>query len=150
MADQLPQIPDLPAATITGLGVLGVIVELAEEIAHEVAVMGGGQYQFQPEELQAVLTQWKGLQQTVESALSQVHVRAPHNSTVLAPGNESASSTVANAAHTTNVAYQQYLTSMQTYIAGYVTDLTNALNNYLTTEHSNAGLSTSAQHSLQG
>jgi hypothetical protein len=149
MADQLPQIPDLPAAAITGMGALGVIVQIAEEVAHEVAAMGGGRYQFQPDELQSVLTQWKNLQHTVDTALSQVHVRAPHNPTVLAPGNESASTTVADAAHTTNLAYQQYLKSMQAYIAGYVTDLTNALNNYLTTEHSNASLSRGAQQSLQ-
>jgi hypothetical protein len=151
MADQLPQLPQLPPAlgVITGMSGLAAIVQVAEEIAHEVQVMGGGKYAFQPEELRSVLAQWKSLQQTVESAQSHVHAKAPHNSTVLAPGNETASDSVANAAHTTNTAYQTYLKSMQAYIQGYVADLQGVLDNYLGTESANTGLATGAQNSLR-
>jgi hypothetical protein len=151
MADQLPQLPELPPAlgAITGISGLAAIVQVAEEIAHEVQVMGGGKYAFHPEELRSVLAQWKALQQTVESAQGHVHAKAPHNSTVLAPGNENASDSVASAAHTTNTAYQTYLKSMQAYINGYVTDLQGVLDNYMGTESNNAGLATGAQNSLQ-
>jgi hypothetical protein len=151
MADQLPQLPELPPAlgAITGISGLAAIVQVAEEIAHEVQVMGGGKYAFHPEELRSVLAQWKALQQTVESAQGHVHAKAPHNSTVLAPGNENASDAVANAAHTSNSAYQAYLKSMQAYINGYVTDLQGVLDNYMGTESANTGLATGARNSMQ-
>jgi hypothetical protein len=111
--------------------------------------MGGGKYQFHPDELQAVLKQWQGLQNTITAAKSTVHVRVPHSPTVMMPGNESASTTVSDAAHTTNVAYQDYLASMETYVNGYVERLTTALNNYMQTEQNNSGLATGAQSHLQ-
>jgi hypothetical protein len=85
----------------------------------------------------------------VETALQHVGTRTPHNSAVLAPGNEVASDSAANAAHTTNQAYQTYLKSMQAYIHGYVTDLQGVLDNYLGTESANTGLATGAQSSMQ-
>jgi hypothetical protein len=148
MADQLPQLPPELGA-ITGISGLAAIVQVAEEIAHEVQVMGGGKYAFQPDELRSVLAQWKSLQQTVETAMHHVGTKTPHNSAVLAPGNEVASNAAANAAHTTNTAYQTYLKSMQTYIQGYVTDLQGVLDRYMGTESDNTGLATGAQSSLQ-
>ena len=55
----------------------------------------------------------------------------------------------ANAAHTTNQAYQTYLKSMQAYIHGYVTDLQGVLDNYLGTESANKGLATGVHSSMQ-
>jgi hypothetical protein len=152
MADQLPQLPpQLPPAlgAVTGMSGLAAIVQIAEEIAHEVQVMGGGKYAFHPEELRSVLAQWKSLQQTVETAMGHVGAKTPHSPTVLAPGNETASDSAANAAHTTNSAYQTYLKSMHAYIQGYVTDLQGVLDRYMGTESSNTGLATGAQSSLR-
>jgi hypothetical protein len=150
MADQLPQFQDLTAASgISGIAGVALIAEEAAALVREVAAMGGGKYRFHPDELQAVLTQWTDLYDTVTNAMSNVKVRVPHSPSVLAPGNESASSTVATAAHTTNDAYNTYLASMQKYIGTYVDKLTTALNNYMETEENNSGLSRGAQHHLQ-
>jgi hypothetical protein len=149
MADQLP-IQDLaPISAVTGIAGIALIAEeVAALVAKEASAMGGGRYQFHPEELQSVLTQWRGLQDSINSALTTVPSRTPHSPAVMTPGNESASTTVADAAHTTNVAYQDYLHSMSTYVAGYVNKLTAALQGYLQTEENNAGLSRSAQSHL--
>lgn len=151
MADQLPQFEDLTAVSaISGVaGVALIAQEVAALVSREAADMGGGKYQFHPAELQAVLNQWTDLYHTVSNAMSNVKVRVPHTPTVLAPGNESASTTVADAAHTTNTAYNTYLTSMQTYIKGYIDKLTTAMNNYLETEENNSGLSRSSLNHLQ-
>jgi hypothetical protein len=147
MADQMPELT--PIAPVAGLdGIAMIAEEVAALVAREAAAMGGGKYKFHPEELQSVLTQWRELQTTISSAMTTVHTRTPHNPTVMEPGNESASTTVATAAHTTNVAYQDYLASMNTYVQGYVDKLTSALQNYLETEDNNAGLSRSAQGHL--
>lgn len=150
MADQLPQFQNLTTVgAVTGItGIAMIAEEAAALVAREAADMGGGRYQFHPEELQAVLKQWQGLQNTISAAMTTVHSRAPHNPTVLAPGNENASTVVADAAHTTNVAYQDYLASMQKYVSGYVERLTGALQNYLETESNNVGLSRGAQNHL--
>jgi PE family len=148
MADQLPQLPPELGA-ITGISGLAAIVQIAEEIAHEVQVMGGGKYAFQPDELRSVLAQWQSLQQTVETAMGHVGNKTPHNSAVLAPGNEVASDAAANAAHTTNTAYQAYLKSMDAYIKGYVKDLQGVLDNYMGTESANTDLATGARNSMQ-
>jgi hypothetical protein len=147
MADQMPELT--PIGPVTGLeGIAMIAEEVAALVAKEAAAMGGGKYQFHPEELQSVLTQWQDLQNTISSAMTTVHTRTPHSPTVMEPGNESASSTVATAAHTTNVAYQDYLASMNTYVQTYVDKLTSALNNYLQAEDNNAALSRSAQAHL--
>ncbi len=148
MADQLPQLPPELGA-ITGISGLAAIVQIAEEIAHEVQVMGGGKYAFHPDELRSVLAQWQSLQQTVETALQHVGTKTPHNSAVLAPGNEVASDAAANAAHTTNTAYQAYLKSMDAYITGYVKDLQGVLDNYMGTESANADLAAGARNSMR-
>jgi hypothetical protein len=145
MADQLPRMQELtPIAPVSGLaGIAMIAEEVAALVAREAADMGGGRYQFEPDELRSVLKQWQGLQHTISAAMTTVHTRAPHSPTVMEPGNESASTTVADAAHTTNVAYQDYLKSMNTYVQGYVDKLTTALNNYLETEANNVGLTRS-------
>jgi hypothetical protein len=150
MADQLPQFQDLTTVgAVSGIaGIAMIAEEAAALVARDAADAGGGKYQFHPDELASVLKQWQGLQNTISAAMTTVHSRAPHSPTVLAPGNENASSTVAGAAHTTNVAYQDYLQSMQTYVTGYVEKLSGALKNYLETESNNAGLSHSAQNHL--
>jgi PE family protein len=151
MADQLPGFQDLTTVgAVSGIAGIALIAEEAAAlVAREVADMGGGKYQFHPDELQAVLKQWQGLQHTINAAKSTVHVRVPHSPTVMMPGNESASTTVSDAAHTTNVAYQDYLASMETYVNGYVEKLTTALNNYLQTEQNNSGMAVGAQNHLQ-
>ena len=150
MADQLPQIQGLTAAGMTDIaGIAMIAEEVAALVAREVAESGGGNYKFHPDELQAVLSQWKGLQQTISSAMGTVHHRTPQSGAVMAPGNEHASDTVATAAHTMNVAYQDYLKSMQTYVTGYVDKLSTALDNYLTTEQNNSSLAGSASSHLQ-
>jgi hypothetical protein len=150
MADQLPQFQDLTApSAISGIAGVALIAEEAVALAREVAEMGGGKYRFHPDELQSVLTQWQGLYDTVNAAMSTVHTRVPHTPGVLAPGNETASTTVADAAHTTNSAYNAYLTSMKTYIGDYVDKLSTALNNYMETEANNAHLSSGARQHLQ-
>ena len=147
MADQMPELT--PIGPVTGLeGIAMIAEEVAALVAKEAAAMGGGKYQFHPEELQSILSQWRELQTTISSAMTTVHTRTPHSPTVMEPGNESASSTVATAAHTTNVAYQDYLASMNTYVQTYVDKLTSALNNYLQAEDNNAALSRSAQAHL--
>lgn len=147
MADQLPQFQDL--TTVGAVSGIAGIAMIAEEAAALVARdAGGGKYQFHPDELAGVLKQWQGLQNTISSAMTTVHSRAPHSPAVLAPGNENASSTMASATHTTNVAYQDYLQSMHTYVTGYVEKLSGALKNYMETEGNNASLSHSAQGHL--
>ncbi|HEX9335205.1 MAG TPA: hypothetical protein VF892_04950 [Pseudonocardiaceae bacterium] len=148
MADQLPEMPQLPPV-IAGLDPLAAIVQVAEEIAHEVSVMGGGQYAFQPDELRSVLAQWKELDHTVQSAMTPVRVRAATGPGALQPGNESASATASHAAHTTNQAYQAYLTSMHNYIQGYVTDLQGVLDRYTGTESANTSMATGQQGTLR-
>jgi hypothetical protein len=147
MADQLPDFQELAAVPAIS-GIAMIAEEVAALVAREAADMGGGSYQFHPDELRAVLKQWQGLQNTISAAMTTVHTHVPSSSTVLAPGNETASDKVASAARTTNVAYQDYLKSMQSYVEGYVNKLSGALNNYLVTESDNAGLSASAQHHL--
>lgn len=150
MADQLPQFQGLNAAGLTGIaGIAMIAEEAAALVAREVAESGGGNYQFHPDELQAVLTEWKGLQQTITSAMKTVHTRTPSSGAEMAPGNESASDSFAGTAHTMNLAYQDYLKSMQTYVTGYVDKLSTALNNYVTTEADNSSLAGSAQSHLQ-
>lgn len=147
MADQLPDFQDLAAVpAISGIALIAE--EVAALVAREAADMGGGHYQFQPDELRAVLKQWQGLQHTITAAMTTVHQHVPSTKTTLAPGNENASDAVATAAHTTNVAYQDYLRSMQSYVEGYVAKLNGALNNYLQTETNNASLSAGAQNHL--
>lgn len=149
MAEQLPQFQDLATAGVPGIaGIAMIAEEVAALVAREAAEAGGGHYAFQPDELRAVLNQWQGLQNTITSAMSTVTSRTPHSPMQLAPGNETASDSVAGAAHATNAAYQDYLKSMHTYVAGYVDKLSSALNNYLTTEANNEALSRSAQSHL--
>lgn len=151
MADQLPQFQDLAAVgAVSGIaGIAMIAEEAAALVAREAADSGGGKYQFSPDELRAVLKQWQDLQQTITSARGTVPNRVPSSAPVMAPGNENASDTVARAAHATNLAYQDYLASMDKYVSGYVAKLSAALNAYLTTEHSNSGLANSAQNHLQ-
>jgi hypothetical protein len=147
MADQIPELT--PIAPVTGLdGIAMIAEEIAALVAREAAAMGGGKYQFHPDELRSVLGQWRELHSTISTAMTTVHTRTPHSPSVMEPGNESASSTVATAAHTTNVAYQDYLASMNTYVQGYIDKLSAALDNYLQAEDNNAGLSRSAQAHL--
>jgi hypothetical protein len=148
MADQFPLMPQLPSV-IAGLDPLAAIIRDAELIAHEVTVMGGGQYAFQPDELSSVLAQWKQLDDTVTSAMAPVRAKASSGPAVLQPGNENASATVSQAAHATTQAYQAYLTSMHNYIQGYVTDLQGVLDRYTGTESDNASLATGQQGSLR-
>lgn len=148
MADQLPEMPQLPPV-IAGLDPLAAIVQVAEEIAHEVSVMGGGKYAFHPDELQSVLNQWKQLDDTVQSAMQPVRAKTQTSPAAIQPGNETASATVSHAAHTTNTAYQTYLTSMHNYIQGYVQDLQGVLDRYNSTESANHGLATSQQNTLR-
>ena len=90
MADQLPGFQDLTAVgAVSGIAGIALIAEEAAAlVAREVADMGGGKYQFHPDELQAVLKQWQGLQNTITAAKSTVHVRVPHSPSVMMPGNE--------------------------------------------------------------
>lgn len=147
MADQLPDMPPIPPV-IAGIDPLAAIAALATEIAHEVAVMGGGQYAFHPDELAAVLAQWKELDDTVAQAMTPVRVKASTSPATVQPGNENASLTASHAAHATNQAYQQYLTSMHNYIQGYVTNLQAALDRYNGVESDNAGLAATQHNSL--
>jgi len=147
MADQMPPMP-IPPMSITGLDGLAAIVAVAEEIAHEVSVMGGGQYAFHPDELRTVLAQWKQLDDTVTNATKGVQAKAP-GPTALQPGNENASSTVATATHDTNQAYQTYLSSMHDYINGYVTNLQAVLDRYTGTESANSSMAAGQQNSLR-
>jgi hypothetical protein len=147
MADQMPQMP-MPPTAIAGLDALVAIEQVAMQIAHEVSVMGGGQYAFHPDELRTVLTQWQQLDDTVTNALHGLQSKAP-NPTSLQPGDENASTTVANATHGTNQAYQTYLTSMQNYINGYVTKLQTVLDAYTGTESANSNLAVGHQRSLR-
>jgi hypothetical protein len=148
MADQVPEMPPLPQI-LTGLDPLAAIVQVAEEIAHEVSVMGGGQYAFHPDELQAVLAQWKQLDETVTAAMTPVRAKAAPSPSAMQPGNENASLTVSQAAHATNQAYQKYLASMHAYIQGYVTDLQGVLDRYLGTESDNSAMAAKQQNSLR-
>lgn len=148
MADQLPDLPQIPPV-IAGLDPLAAIVRAAEEIAHEVSVMGGGQYAFHPDELQSVLNQWKQLDDTVTGAMEHTHARVQATSpTALQPGNENASLTASHAAHNTNQAYQTYLNSMHTYIQGYVTNLQGVLDRYNATESANTAMANRQHGSL--
>jgi hypothetical protein len=145
MADQLPQFQGL--AEISGIAMIAE--EAAALVAREVADSGGGHYQFHPDELRSVLSQWQGLQHTISSAMGSVRTRTPESGAVMAPGNENASDVVANATHTMNLAYQDYLHSMQAYVTGYVDKLSQALDNYMTTEGNNSSLAASARNHLQ-
>jgi hypothetical protein len=151
MADQLPQFQGLNAlGSISGIAGIALIAEEAAAlVAKEAAAAGGGKYQFTMSELQSVLKQWQDLGTTIQSAKTNVHHRVPGSGTVMAPGNENASDVVANAAHTTNVAYQDYLNSMETYVQHYVTTLQTALQNYGTAEDNNSALAASAHNHLQ-
>src|ERR1700754_4297987 len=84
MADQLPQFQGLTAAGMSEIaGIAMIAEEAAALVAREVAESGGGNYKFHPDELQAVLTQWKGLQQTITSAMGTVHTRTPQSGAVM-------------------------------------------------------------------
>jgi hypothetical protein len=133
---------------IAGIDGLAAIVAVAEEIAHEVSVMGGGQYAFHPDELRTVLTQWRQLDDTVQNAQRSLQGRTP-NPTSLQPGNENASTSVAKATHDTNQAYLTYLTSVRTYISGYVTSLQGVLDRYTGTESANSGMAATQQNTLR-
>lgn len=153
MAEQMP-IDLTPAASIAGMAGIGVIAaEVAQLMATTNADMGGGSYKFQPSELQSVLKQWTDLQATIAQARLGVASATPQGPGVnsasgLAPGNESASDTVATAAANSTSAYQAYLDSMDRYVAGYVQNLTTALNNYMHTEHGQAGSMSATQGHL--
>ena len=151
MADQLPQFQGLnELGAVSGIAGIALIAEEAAAlVAQEAAAAGGGKYQFTMSELQSVLKQWQDLGTTIESARTHVHSRVPGSGPVMAPGNENASDVVANAAHTSNVAYQDYLASMQKYVQQYVHTLTQALHNYGTTEDNNSALAASAHNHLQ-
>jgi hypothetical protein len=147
MADQLPELT--PIAPVTGLeGIAMIAEEVAALVAREAAAMGGGRYQFHYDELQSALAGWQELQHTISSAMTTVHTRTPHSPAVMEPGNESASTTVATAAHTTNVAYQDYLASMNDYVQTYVDKLTAARDNYLLTDENIASQARSTQAHL--
>jgi hypothetical protein len=148
MADQLPEMPLVPPV-IAGLDPLVAIVRVAEEIAHEVQAWGGGHYALQPDQLQSVLSEWKQLDETVQSAMTHTRLRVSSTSvTALQPGNENASATASHAAHNTNQAYQTYLTSMHNYIQGYVTNLQGALDRYNAAESANAAMADRQHGSL--
>lgn len=141
MADQLPAVPVAPAGAVGWMGEIGVIAtEVAQLVAAEAAHMGGGNYSFSPQELQAVIKQWTDLGHTVDAALNGMAYQKPDAAGQIAPGNEVASDVVANAANQSNYAYQTYLQSMQKYVHSYIDKLNAALNNYLTTEQGNAGM----------
>jgi PE family protein len=150
MADQLPQFQDLaPIGAVTGIADIALIAEEAAALVAQGVNSGGGKYQFHPDELRSVLQQWQELQDTITTAQGSVHSRAPHNSGSMAPGNENASNVAATAAHTTNLAYQDYLASMSAYVKGYVDNLNRALDNYMRAEQGNSGLASNAQSHLQ-
>ncbi|HEX3650962.1 MAG TPA: PE domain-containing protein [Pseudonocardiaceae bacterium] len=150
MADQLPQFQDLaPVGAVMGIADIALIAEEAAALVAQGVDSGGGKYQFHPEELRSVLQQWQDLQDTITSAQGSVHARVPHTGSVMAPGNENASNVAADAAHTTNMAYQDYLASMSAYVKGYVDNLNRALDNYMRTEQGNSDLANSAQNHLQ-
>ncbi|HEX3787068.1 MAG TPA: hypothetical protein VHW44_04350 [Pseudonocardiaceae bacterium] len=143
-----PMIDGTPFAATAGLAGIGALVaESAALIGAEAAAAGGGKYSFSPDELQSVLTQWQDLHDTVlqaQTASSQQKVNT--GGAITAPGNEAASHTMSAAVGTSSAAYTKYLTSMQTYIEGYVTTLQGALKNYNDTEQAAA----SASHSIHG
>jgi hypothetical protein len=155
MADQLSQqMPAMPAMPVIGeiAGIAGIamIAEEAAALIAQGAVSGGGKYQFHPDELRSVLAQWKELQATIATAGGAVKVHTANTTPgSMAPGNESASNVAATAAHTTNTAYHDYLTSMQTYVSGYVDALSSNLDSYLKTEGHNSDLANGAHRDLQ-
>lgn len=149
---ELPQFQDLTAlGSVSGIaGIAMIAEEAAALVAREQADSGGGKYQFTMSELQSVLKQWQDLDATIKAAKTHVHSRVPGSGPVMAPGNETASDVAADAAHTTNVAYQDYLNSMQAYVESYVDRLTSVLHNYGQTEDNNSGLAASAHNHLRG
>jgi hypothetical protein len=124
------------------MGEIGVIAaEVAQLASAEVAHMGGGNYRFSPDELQAVIKQWSDLGQTITANLKSLNYTQPTGGApVIAPGNEVASDHVANAAEKSNAAYYSYLQSMQKYVDTYLAKLNTVYQNYLTTEHGNASM----------
>lgn len=153
MADQMPIADLMPAASIAGMAGVALIAEEVAQLAATASNMGGGSYKFQPSELQSVLKQWTDLQNTIAQAKIGVATSTPqgpggNTASGLAPGNESASDTVAVAAAHSTTAYQTYLNSMQTYVDGYVEKLTTALHNYMQTEHGQAGSLSATQGHL--
>jgi PE family protein len=150
MADQLPQFQDLATiGAVTGIADIALIAEEAAALVAQGVDSGGGKYQFHPDELRSVLQQWQELQDTITTAQGSVRTRVPHSGSVMAPGNENASNVAADAAHTTNLAYQDYLASMSAYVQGYVDNLNRALDNYMRAEQGNSDLASSAQNHLQ-
>ena len=151
MAVELPHFQGItelgPVAGVAGIAMIAE--EAAALIAKGASNAGGGHYQFSIAELQSVRQQWQDLSDTIQNAQGHVRTNTPGSGPAMAPGNENASDVAANAAHTTNQAYQDYLTSMKTYVDGYVSRLTTALNQYMTTEDDNSGLAGSASGHLQ-
>jgi hypothetical protein len=142
MANQLPPEDLAAASAVAGLSGVAAIAaaEAAAMAVRTMADTGGGHYQFHPDELNSVINGWQGIVNTLHAAQTTVTAKAPHSPAVLQPGNEMASTTVSNAAHTTNLAYQDHLSNTLGYAQGFLDHLIKARDNYLTTEHGQAAV----------
>lgn len=93
---------------------------------------GGNGYQFTPDEMQSVLSDWKNLQAKILAAKAGA---LPMAHTV-APGKESASNTAISAVNQSGNAYLDHLDAMNTYAQKYIDALNSALTNYHNAEQS--------------
>lgn len=140
MADQLP-VQDLTAiGAVPGMAEVGVIaaIEHAVLAAGMPMDVGGGRYAFHPDELKSVIDGWQGVINTLSAGRQTVHTRTPHSPVVMQPGNENASGVASDAAHTTNLAYQDYLANALRYAQGIHDKLNTVYTNYMATERHHA------------
>lgn len=140
MADQLPMQDVAAVGAVAGMAGVDMIAaaEAAVLAAGTFTDVGGGSYKFHPDELKSVIDGWQDVIHTLSSGKHTTHTRTPESPAQMEPGNENASSTVSQAAHATNQAYQNYLASALAYAQGMHDKLTTAYNNYMTNEQTHA------------